>query len=234
MKVSIIIPCYNEEKALPNLFQQLEPAIKDLNTEIIFIDDGSTDNTLKILKEYKKPIKIIKHKTNYNLGAALRTGFKHATGDVIIPLDCDCTFPPAKIKELLSYLDDHTDIVNASPYHPLGRLDNVPIYRRLLSKSIITIYKVLMGRKAKGIYTYTVMIRAYKKHVIKNVKFKSNDFLCCAEILIYALLKGYKVKEFPTTLYTRQYGESSIKLFRVILSHLKFIFKLLEIRVFIK
>ena len=91
-----------------------------------------------------------------------------------------------------------------------------------------------MGRKAKGIYTYTVMIRAYKKHVIKNVKFKSNDFLCCAEILIYALLKGYKVKEFPTTLYTRQYGESSIKLFRVILSHLKFIFKLLEIRIFVQ
>ncbi len=237
MKLSIIVPCYNEEKAIPNLISQLEPAVKELKknyaVELVFVDDGSADRTYELLQQKygkRKDAKIVRHRKNYNLGGALRSGFKFSTGDVIIPLDCDCTFPPSKISELVSLLDERTDIVNASPYHPLGRLDNVPLYRRFLSKSVIHIYRFLMGKKQ--IYTYTVMVRAYRRKVIENVKFKSNDFLASSELLVYALLRGYKVKDYPTTLYTRQYGESSIKLARVIASHMGFILKLIEIKLF--
>lgn len=236
MKVSIVIPCYNEERAIPNLVNQLNPAVADLEknyeTELIFVDDGSKDKTYALLNDYygkNKNIKILKHEKNCNLGVALRTAFKFSTGDVIVPLDCDCTFPPAKIRNLLELLDEETDIVNASHYHPQGALDNVPLYRRILSKTVSEMYRTILGRR--DIYTYTGIFRAYKKNVLDNIKFEANDFLCCAEILSRAILKGYKIKEYPTTLYTRQYGESSIKLFRVIMSHLKFLFKLASLRI---
>ncbi len=234
-RVSIVIPCYNEEESILNLTNQLNSAVadleKDYETELIFVDDGSKDKTYELLNshyEKNKNVKIIKHERNYNLGAALRTAFKFSTGDIIVPLDCDCTFPPGKIRNLLELLDEETDIVNASHYHPQGTLDDVPLYRRILSKTVSEMYRAVLGRR--DIYTYTGIFRAYKKNVLENIKFKSNGFLCSAEILSYAILKGYKIKEYPTTLYTRQYGKSSIKLFRVVMSHLNFIFKLTYIK----
>ncbi|MEK6899989.1 MAG: glycosyltransferase family 2 protein [Nanoarchaeota archaeon] len=234
-RVSLVIPCYNEEDSILNLTNRLNPAVadleKDYEIELVFVDDGSKDKTYQLLNEHygnKKDVKIIRHEQNYNLGAALRTAFRSSTGEVIVPLDCDCTFPPEKVRNLLELLDDDIDIVNASPYHPLGKLDNVPFYRRILSKTISETYRTLLGRK--DIYTYTGIFRAYRKNVLDNIKFESDGFLCCAEILSYAILKGYKIKEYPSTLYTRQYGKSSIKLFRVIMSHLKFVVKLSYIK----
>ena len=120
MKLSIIVPCYNEEKGIPHLIKNLDETIKTLKKkyklELIFIDDGSRDKTYKLLKDNygsKNYSKIIQHKKNKNLGAALKTGFKNATGDIIATIDSDCTYPPKLIVEMLDLMDESTDIITA-------------------------------------------------------------------------------------------------------------------------
>ena len=235
-KLSIIIPCYNEELGIDNLQEKIEPVLKklkkDWDLELIFVDDGSTDKTNQLLHEIfgnKNYVKIIKHKKNMNLGAAMRTGFSNATGDIVATMDSDCTYNPENIFPMLEMLDEDTDIVTASPYHPQGSIGKVPKYRLFLSKSITTIYRALTNSK---IYTFTALFRVQKRKVIENISFKSNDFLATAEILIKAMNKGYQVKEYPTTLNVRIFGESKIKLMTVIWSHFKFSLGLLFLKLF--
>jgi dolichol-phosphate mannosyltransferase len=229
MKLSLIVPCYNEEEGMENLHDKLTPILKELSEkwelELLFIDDGSLDKTLEKIKQFFGNLeyaKIIKHETNQNLGAGIRTGFKHSTGDVIVTMDSDCTYDPNGIFDMLNLLDDETSIVTASPYHPQGGVKNVPQYRLFLSKSITNIYRVVTGQK---IHTFTALFRAHKKEVI-NIPFKSNDFLATAEHLISSVTRGHKIKEYPTILNVREYGVSKMRLFRVIKSHTKFVGKL--------
>ena len=234
MKLSLVIPCYNEEEGIDNLARRLNPVLdqleKEYSLEVIFIDDGSKDNTYSLLTSIfgkRKGVKIIQHSVNQNLGAAMRTGFQNSTGEVIVTMDSDCTYGPENIPAMVKLLDSEVSLVTASPYHPLGGINNVPRYRIFLSKSITQLYRTLTGA---NIYTFTALFRAQKKEVVQNVTFKSNNFLATAEMLIYALMKGYKVKEFPLVLNVREFGESKMKLFSVIWSHFKFVTALAGLR----
>jgi dolichol-phosphate mannosyltransferase len=223
--LSIIIPCYNEELGLPNLKAQLQPVLDNLkhSTELIFVDDGSTDRTNELLHELFPNTTIIKHEKNMNLGAALKTGFNAAKGDLIAAWDSDCTYPPHLLPEMLNLLDDETSIVTVSPLHPEGKIENVPPYRIFLSKTISQIYKILLN---SNIYTHGAMVRLYKREVIDNIKFQSDDFLSVTELLVKAKLKNYKIKELPTTVKVRQFGTSKMKLAKTIKSHLGLISKI--------
>lgn len=222
--LSIIVPCYNEELGIPNLANQLNHAVDELEkqykVELILVDDGSNDRTNELLHQYfagKENVKIIKHEKNMNLGAALKTGFSNATGDFVAALDSDCTYSPELLHGMLKMMDENTDIVTVSPYHPEGKINNVPAYRIFLSKSISSIYKVLLGSK---LHTYTAMVRVYRSDVIKNVSFKSDTFLGVTEIMINSLLQGYKTKELPAELNVRRFGSSKMKTLSVIIDHL--------------
>ena len=233
MKLSIIVPCYDEEETMPHLSEVLENILKELRKkyeiELIFVDDGSTDNTLKLLKKFfskYKFAKIAQHKTNRGIGAAFRTGIKNSTGDIIFQFDADCTYPAKDILNIISYLRDY-DIVTASPYHPNGKVEGVQKYRLLLSKSASSIYKILSG---SDIHTYTSSFRAYKADAIKNIKFKSDGFVCFAEVMILALMKNYKVKEYPSVLSKRKFGQSKMKTLKVIFEHMGLMGRILWIK----
>src|SRR3989344_4312468 len=205
MKISIVIPCYNEEEGLrhlaDNLFPVLDQLSKDYDWELIFVDDGSKDNTYQLLQEI------------------FVTKFAAPQGDIIVTMDSDCTYEPKGIFDLLKLMDEESAIVTASPYHPLGGVNNVPKYRLALSKAVTAIDRLLTGSK---IYTFTALFRAQRKDVVKNIPFRSNDFLSTAEFLIFAMMKGYQVKEYPTVLNVRVFGTSKMKLLRVIKSHTAF------------
>ncbi|MBT6762385.1 glycosyltransferase family 2 protein [archaeon] len=233
--LSIIIPCYNEELGIIYLKEQIDPIILKLqetyDLELLFVDDGSRDKTLELLENtfgHRDYVKIIPHKVNQNLGQAIRTGFEAACGDIIVTMDSDCTYSPKGIFEMLEMLDDETDIVTASPYHPKGGVLNVPKYRIFLSKCITTIYKILTFSR---IHTFTALFRVQKKHIAKKIPFISNDFLATAELIIYPLLIGFKVKEYPDVLNVRKYGQSKMRLLQVIRSHFFFICKLTWMRI---
>ena len=239
MKISIIVPCYNEEEGLPHLAKNLFPVLdklgKDYDLELLLVDDGSKDNTHALLQQlflvkHSPPhftVNILRHEKNRNLGGALRTGFAAAQGDIIITMDSDCTYDPQGIFDLLKLMDPQTSIVTASPYHPDGGVNNVPKYRLVLSKAVAAIYRLLTG---SDIHTFTALFRAQRKDVVKNISFKSNDFLSTAEFLIFAMMAGYKVKEHPMVLNVRTFGTSKMKLLRVINSHLHFIGKIAKLR----
>ncbi len=224
--LSIVIPCYNEEEGIPYLVSQLNPAVQELQknyqVDLVFVDDGSIDKTNELLQHHygnNSQAKIVKHEQNRNLGAALRTGFAHCHGDYIAALDSDCTYDPSLFAPLLAILDEQTDIATVSPYHPRGKISNVPGYRIFLSKSASFLYRLLLDW---NLYTYTAMVRVYKKEVIKNTPFERDNFLGVTELLVKAMLKKYKVKELPAELQVQKFGQSKMKMLplKVIRDHL--------------
>jgi dolichol-phosphate mannosyltransferase len=225
--VSVIIPCFNEIDALPQLERKLPPVLDLLEKrfgplELILVDDGSTDGTLAALRSGigRDPrARIVPHERNQGLGAALRTGFQAARGEVLVTTDADGTYDFGEMLGLLSRLTPDVDVVTASPYHPEGQVAGVPAYRLILSQGASLIYRALLD---PSVYCYTAMFRAYRRRVIDSVTFRSPGYLAMAEILSEALLAGFKVVEFPTVLSVRKYGQSKARVARIIRDHLRF------------
>jgi dolichol-phosphate mannosyltransferase len=226
--VSIVVPCYNEGGNVARFEETLLPVAhelaKDREVELVLVDDGSSDDTLTRLEELAAranglAIEVVSHGVNKGLGAAVRTGFRHSKGDVVVTTDSDGTYEFTEIPRLLELLAPGVDVVTASPYHPDGGIDNVPQYRIVLSKGASLLYRVLVDWK---IHTYTALFRAYRRDVVRSVEFESNDFLAMAEILVNAVMKGYRVVEAPAVLHSRAIGQSKARIARIIRSHVRF------------
>ncbi|MBK9926003.1 MAG: glycosyltransferase family 2 protein [Anaerolineales bacterium] len=249
MKLSVVVPCFNEEDNIDKLKTEFFPVMEKLlgsnvdgkpidSVEVIFVDDGSKDGTYGALKDaygsFKHPsisVKFEKHEVNRGLGAAVRTGFGAVTRDIIVTTDSDGTYHFSTIPALLGHLKGKVSIVTASPYHPKGEVVGVPGYRIFLSKGSSLIYRILLSWK---VHTYTALYRAYRREVIDNVSFAANDFLGGTELMVKAMLKGYQVDEFPAALHQRMFGVSKAKLMRTIKSHLGFQFRLILHRLHIR
>lgn len=230
MDLSIVIPCYNEVENVSKMQREFLPVVAELarvySLEVVFVDDGSTDGTWQALtetfgdrKESQVVFRFERHPVNRGLGAAIRTGFAAACGKVVITTDSDGTYQFAEIPALLSCLTPDVDIVTASPYHPAGGVEGVLAYRLILSRGSSFLYRVLVNGR---IHTYTCLFRAYRREVIERVSFQSDGFLAGTEILVKAMLMGYRVAEYPAVLYSRAFGTSKAKLMRTILAHLGF------------
>jgi dolichol-phosphate mannosyltransferase len=226
MDLSIVIPCCNEEDSIPQLVTRLFPVVgqlrRDRSVELVFVDDGSTDGTYQKLIEIsaRQPgIRIVQHPVNRGLGAALHTGFENAAGEVIVTTDSDGTYGFDEIPALLSCLEPNIDLVTASPYHRQGGVENVPRYRIFLSRGSSLIYQLIVDRH---IATYTALFRAYKREVTRRVPFYSTGFLAGTELMVNAMLMGYRVAEYPTVLHSRAAGASKAKIIRTIRAHLRF------------
>lgn len=229
MDLSIVIPCYNEADNVPKLRDEFFPVARRLaetrSVEVVFVDDGSSDDTYQELttafgsNEEVKPIEVRfeKHGVNRGLGAAIRTGLQAARGDVVVTTDSDGTYKFDEIPALLARLTPDTQIVTASPYHPQGGVKDVPRYRLVLSQGSSLIYRILVKW---DIHTYTALFRAYRRVVVDNVPFESDGFLAGTELMVNAMLMGYKVAEYPAVLYSRVAGVSKAKIMRTIRAHL--------------
>ncbi|MCK4917240.1 MAG: glycosyltransferase family 2 protein [Candidatus Omnitrophica bacterium] len=233
-KVSIIIPCYNEEDSLVNLFskmKEVERAVKSkYNLEIIFIDDGSKDKTCEMLySRYgaRADVFIVTYPINKGYGYALREGLKRIGGDLIVTIDADTNYDHREIPVILSLMDKNTHIIVASPFSLNGKWYGLD-YRLFLSMELARIYKFLLAGKSRGISTYTSCLRVYRKSILESIIPDSNDFVANAEILIRAIVKGYKIKEYPTKVYRREFGKSKMKIVKTIASHIRFIFKIIR------
>ncbi len=250
MKLSVVVPCFNEVDNIEKLRIEFFPVIEKLagsrlldgrqidSIEIVFVDDGSSDGTYDALMgafgNYRQPsiiLKFEKHEVNRGLGAALRTGFGAVTGDIVVTTDSDGTYHFSTIPSLLEHLTKDMAIVTASPYHPKGEVVGVPGYRIFLSRGSSLIYRILLNWR---IHTYTALFRAYRREVVDQISFKANDFLGATELMVKAMLKGYQVDEFPAALHQRMFGVSKAKLVRTIKSHLNFQTRLLLHRLHIR
>jgi len=226
MDISIIIPCYNEAQNVPLIAARLFPVVEELEREgavqVVLVDDGSSDDTFDRLNDLaadRPTVQIVRHERNRGLGAAMRTGFAHARGDLIVTTDSDGTYPFSEIPRILERLTPEVDVVTASPYHPQGGVEGVPPYRLVLSQGASLLYRLLLNWR---LHTYTSMFRAYRREVVERVPSTANGFLMPAEFLANAILLGYRVAEFPTVLHVRRYGQSKARVARIILAHLRF------------
>lgn len=224
-RISVVAPLYNEKASIPMLAKTLSKLAAQLapkyELECVLVDDGSHDGTSEEAKVYfasHPRVVLMKHDRNRGPGAAVRTGFSKATGDIICTIDSDCTFDPLKIPMMLQLMEDQkADIITASPYHPLGGVENVPAWRLLLSRGASAIYRRLCVCK---LYTYTSFMRVYRRRVIETVPFEADGFAAFTEILLRAAQQGYKVAEIPMVLKSRVIGVSKMKVTKTIRTHI--------------
>lgn len=235
--VSILIPVYNEAPILQGNLNQIFNFLKKIETryvwEVIIVNDGSDDKTGQIAEEMvalHDNAMVVHHKTNKNLGSALRSGFNYCTGYFIIVLDIDLSYAPEHIERMLDKAQEtEADIVVVSPYMDGGKTTEVPFLRLLLSKTINRLIRMV---SQVNIHTYTGMVRLYKRSLIKNLNLKSLDYSINPEIIQKAGILRAKVVEIPghldwSTLNKTKNRNSSLKIYNGIVSGLmsSFIFR---------
>jgi dolichol-phosphate mannosyltransferase len=226
MRVSVVVPFYNEVEGIPALAEKLAKLSADLparyELECVLVDDGSQDGSETRARNCFAAFShmvFAKHKQNRGLGAAMRTGFANASGEIVVAIDSDCTYDPLQIPRLLDALErSSADIATASPYHPEGGVENVIGWRLFLSRGASWMYRRVCANK---LYTYTSMMRAYRRAVIENVGFESDGFAGVTEILLRASHQGYRIVEVPMMLRSRVTGVSKMKVARSMQMHLQ-------------
>jgi len=237
--ISLIIPLFNEEENLKLYPEELFPVVNNISKkynikfEYVFIDDGSSDNTLREIKNLTQDLKfykIIHHDKNQGMGAAIKTGIKNSSGDCIICMDADLTFRPENIENLLiEFFKTNADCVSGSPYLEKDDLVDVDSYRLFLSKSINLLYRILLRKKITSI---SPIFRLYKMSALKDLNIVSNNFEINAEILSKLIINGKTIVEVPVPLYKRRYGYSKINVKKEIINNLKLIAKIIKVKYF--
>ncbi|MCP2520250.1 glycosyltransferase family 2 protein [Candidatus Aminicenantes bacterium AC-708-M15] len=209
-EISIVVPFYNEEENIEELYKRLTETLKKLKKsyELIFVDDGSSDKTYQILCELHKKdkhVNIVKLKKNFGQTAALAAGFDHAEGKIIISMDGDLQHDPADIPKLLDKMEEGYDIVSG---WRKKRVDNL-IFRRIPSLVANRIMRFLSGVK---IHDFGTTFKAYKKEVIKNIHLYGELHRFIPAL---ASRMGVRITEVPIKNIVRQRGKSKYGLSRV-------------------
>ena len=202
MNVSIIIPLYNEDESLFELYEKIINVLKieKLTYEIIFIDDGSKDDSLKFLKELHSKdnnVKIYSFQKNYGKSAALSQGFKKAKGDIAITMDADLQDDPIEIPNLIEMINSGHDLVSG-----WKKKRNDPISKTIPSKLFNFFTSKLTGIK---IHDFNCGLKAYRKKVIKEIPVYGELH---RYLPVLAHWRGYKVGELIVLHHKRKYGKT--------------------------
>jgi len=225
MKISVIIPMFNEEDNVLRTLTEVNSVLKVYDDyEIIAVDDGSKDQTLRLTKEFSsnnQNVRVVAQQVNMGMGKALRTGFEHAKGDIIITIDADLSYNASHINLLASELinDNTVDIAVGSPYMEGGDVKNVPFNRLFISR---VANKFVGYSMPENLSTVTSVLRAYKSEVLDSMELESNGTDINLEILSKAIATHYKIKEVPAVLEGRELGQSKLKFRSKTISHVLF------------
>lgn len=226
-KISILIPMYNEEKSIENVLSKIP---KLPNYEIIIVDDGSTDNSKKIVQRFDN-VRLFIHEKNMGYGQAILDGFNYSTGDIIITLDSDGQHEPRDIFNLIKpIIENNADIVIGSRY--MGKYSyHLPFSTRTGEAFIELMLLSLFGAKIKNNQNG---FRAFRRKTIRPLfeDTQFNGFAFATETIIKAKLRKYNIQEAPIHLYNREYGRSRINLGKLLFSLLHCLFHYSIIRFF--
>ncbi len=204
MKLSVIIPVFNENTTIKKIIELVSEVA--LNMEIIVVDDGSNDGTREILRNLTMDgFKAVFHERNRGKGAAIRTGLKYVTGDIVIIQDADLEYDPQEYPKLIQpIVEGKADVVYGSRF--LQPLTSQKIY-----------YHFVLGVKLLNLLTYLLYgvkttdeatcYKVFSTEVIKNIELKCEGFEFCPEITAKICKKGYKIYEVPTPYIARNYQE---------------------------
>jgi polysaccharide deacetylase family protein (PEP-CTERM system associated) len=232
--VTLVVPCYNEELTLPylaNTLRSVEAALAaSYELRFIFVDDGSCDGTWDAMQRIfggRPRHALLRHDANRGVAAAILTGIRHADTEVVCSIDCDCTYDPHQLRRLIPLLEEGVDLVTASPYHPQGRVCNVPAWRLGLSKGLSRLYRLVLRQQ---LATYTSCFRVYRRAAVVGLPVKAPGFLGVAEMLGLLDLAGGRIVECPAALEVRLLGRSKMKIGKTMAGHLRLLARLAATR----
>jgi glycosyltransferase involved in cell wall biosynthesis len=211
MRVSIVIPVYNEAEGINALSDLLQPALALLpdSTEVIFVDDGSSDDSaaqLARLVERDGRLQMVRLRRNYGQTAAMMAGMQQASGDVIVPMDADGQNDPTDIPRLLAKLDEGFDVVSGWR----REREDKALTRRLPSVIANWLISHLLG---VPLHDYGCTLKAYRREVIEDVRLYGEMHRF---IPIFAFWEGAKVTEIVVGHHARKFGKSKYGLGRVV------------------
>lgn len=220
-EISVFLPVLNEEPNLRPLHKKLDEAINALGVtaEIIFVDDGSTDGSLKILRELAEEderVRVVVFRRNYGQTAAMSAGIDAARGNILIPMDADLQNDPADIKRLLDKLDEGYDVVSGWRKNRQDTLVTRKIPSMIANRLISWIGGV-------SLHDYGCSLKAYRRDVLQDVRLYGEMHRF---IPIYASWAGARVAEIPVEHHARTMGKSKYGLSRTI----KVIFDMMTIK----
>jgi len=218
-KISVILPCRNEEEAIGFCLEEIKKTLRDkhLDAEII-VSDSSTDNSAEIASQ--KGVRVIKHNQK-GYGLAIKEGIKNASGEIIIFADADGTYDFKEIPKFIEALKNY-DIVIGSRL--LGNIENgaMPFSHKIfgipfLNFLLLILFNIKISDSQSG-------FRALKKETFNKLNLKTNGMEFATEMLIKAKREKLKIKEIPINYFKRKGGISKLKPYRDGLVHLKYIF----------
>lgn len=211
-EISVVIPVFNEAESLSLLVEKLKAALVKLQKtfEVIFVDDGSTDDSLKVLAEItagRPEYKVISFKRNFGQTAAIAAGVEAASGEIIIPMDADLENDPNDIFRLLEKLSEGYDIVSG---WRKNRWQDKVLTRRITSRTANWLISKVSGVK---LHDYGCTLKVYKSEIIKNIKFYGEMHRFIPAL---AAWQGARIAEIEVNYQPRQYGQSKYGLGRVV------------------
>ncbi len=211
MKLSILIPCYNEEKTLKPLLKTIFNIIFPIEYEIIIIDDGSDINHRALIEEEikAKKVKFIRLHQNQGKGVAIRVGLKYATGDIFVIQDADLEYFPLDLINLITpILKGKTDVVYGTRFaeKPKEMAKAHYIANRFLTKATNFLYHVNLSDIETGYKLFT-------RKILEKIELNAREFEFEPEITAKIILNGYLIKELPIIYHTRRKGSAKINIF---------------------
>ena len=209
MKLSIIIPVYNEENTIQKILTRIEE-IKDIKKQIIIVDDGSTDETYKLIKNFNftSEYKIIKLQKNSGKGFAIKSSINYISGDIVIIQDGDLEYNPKDYKNVINPILNRekkivygSRVLNKKRYNQKNFTSN---FRVFCNHLLTLITNVLYNQNLTDAHT---CYKAFDIDIFKKIGLEENDFAFCTEITAKVSKLGYNIYEVPIDYIGRSYNE---------------------------
>jgi glycosyltransferase involved in cell wall biosynthesis len=206
MKLSIVIPCYNERETILEIVEAVRrSSVPD--KEIIVVDDCSKDGTREVLKDKIAPLvdKIVYHEVNQGKGAALRTGFAHATGDVVVVQDADLEYDPNEYATLMEpIVRDRADVVFGSRFMG-GQPHRVVYFWHMIGNKFLTLLSNMFTNI--NLTDMETCYKMFRREVIQSIKVEEDRFGFEPEITAKVARGGWRIFEVGISYYGRTYAE---------------------------
>jgi glycosyltransferase involved in cell wall biosynthesis len=202
MKLSVIVPVYNEVHTILKIIQKVREVPLDI--EILVVDDGSTDGTREVLRESGEGIKLFFHETNRGKGAAIRTAVPHLTGDLVVIQDADLEYDPFEYTRLiLPIVEGKADVVYGSRF--LGGPHRVLLFWHSLGNKVVTTLSNMLTNM--NLTDMETGYKVFRAEVLKNIRIESDRFGFEPEITAKIAKMGCRIYEIPISYWGRDYTE---------------------------